>query len=251
MSVETERGIGLEREGIRAARVFWNLFTPRFTKRRSRGEKASSRGWSAGVPHGPAHRPLAERQVHRPEPSSEEHIAWGGPNRPIERGQFDALQRDLVASLAGATLFVQDCFAGADPRYRLPVRVITEFAWHSLFARNLFIRAAIRPASDQRRSSPSSTSPSFKADPRAPRHALGSRHRAQLREAPRAHRRHQLRRRDQEVGLQRDELPAAARAACCRCTARRTSARDGDVALFFGLSGTGKTTLSSDPDRAA
>ena len=57
----------------------------------------------------------------------------------MEPAQFDALHRDLLGSLAGKELFVLDCYAGADPTYRLPVRVINEFAWHNLFCRNLFI----------------------------------------------------------------------------------------------------------------
>src|SRR2546422_8100165 len=62
------------------------------------------------------------------EPSSEQHIAWGKLNRPMEPALFDVLQHDLVASLRGAELYVQDCFAGADPQYRLPIRVVTEQA---------------------------------------------------------------------------------------------------------------------------
>src|ERR1043166_3822207 len=54
--------------------------------------------------------------------------------------QFDLLQTDLFSSLRGKELFVQDCFAGADPTYRLPIRVINELAWHNLFARNMFLQ---------------------------------------------------------------------------------------------------------------
>ena len=64
---------------------------------------------------------------------------WGKVNKPIDEAQFDALHRDMMAYLQDKELFVLDAWAGADPAYRLPVRVVTEFAWHNLFARNLFI----------------------------------------------------------------------------------------------------------------
>ena len=73
------------------------------------------------------------------EPSSEAEIVWGKINRPMEPATFDVLHRDVLKSLAGKELFVLDCYACADPAYRLPVRVINEFAWHNLFCRNLFI----------------------------------------------------------------------------------------------------------------
>src|SRR5262249_61286004 len=73
------------------------------------------------------------------EPSAEQEIAWGKVNRPMQPAQFDALHRDLLGSLTGKELFVQDVHAGADSKHRLPIRIITEMAWHSLFARNLFI----------------------------------------------------------------------------------------------------------------
>src|SRR4029453_799977 len=68
------------------------------------------------------------------EPSSQDRIAWGGVNPPLDPVQFQALASDFFASLGGKELYVQDCFAGADPQFRQPVRVITEYAWHSLFA---------------------------------------------------------------------------------------------------------------------
>src|SRR5688572_22090574 len=73
------------------------------------------------------------------EPGTEGTIAWGAVNRPMSPEHFDALERDILASLQGSDLFVLDCYAGADPDYRLPIRVINQYAWHYLFARNLFI----------------------------------------------------------------------------------------------------------------
>ena len=124
-----------------------------------------------------------------------------------------------------------DCCAGADPEYRLPIRVINEYAWHNLFARNLFI---IDPRSLLPHA-PEFTvidSPSFKADPAAPRDKRRSRHRGQFREEAGADRRNQLCRRDEEVDFQRAQLPAAAagRAVDALLGQRRSIGRRG--ALF-------------------
>ena len=160
---------------------------------------------------------------------------------------FDALDRDMLASLEGEELFVQDCLRRRDPQYRLPIRVVNEHAWHSLFARNLFI---VDPPS---RPPPRAGVHGYRfaelqGRPRGTARALTSLIAAQLREAPGADRRHALRGRDEEVDLLalnyllplRGVLPM-------HCSANVGQA--GDVALFFGLSGTGKTTLSSDPER--
>lgn len=74
------------------------------------------------------------------EPSSEKNIWWGQVNRPFDPGDFDRIHHRMLAYLQGKEIYVQDCCAGADPEYRLPIRIITERAWHSLFARNMFIR---------------------------------------------------------------------------------------------------------------
>ncbi len=74
------------------------------------------------------------------EPAGNSHILWGKANRPFEEKRFHALYNRLKAYLQGKDIFVQDCYAGADPKYRVPIRVITENAWHSLYARNLFIQ---------------------------------------------------------------------------------------------------------------
>ncbi|MEX2541286.1 MAG: phosphoenolpyruvate carboxykinase (ATP) [Trueperaceae bacterium] len=174
-----------------------------------------------------------------------EKIDWGQVNQPIEPDGFARLKADMEAMARGKQLFVQDLFVGSDPRYRRSVRVITEYAWHSLFARNLFLR------SGERHESPDWTVldlPSLKADP--VRHGSLS---------------------DTVVALDMDgglvlianteyageikksifsamnyELPGLG-VMPMHCSANHGT--DGDVALFFGLSGTGKTTLSSDPAR--
>jgi len=180
------------------------------------------------------------------EPSSETNIAWSAVNRPMALEHFDALERDFLASLQGAELFVQDCHAGADPEFRLPVRIITEYAWHSLFARNLFLASPNAGAE-----APQFTvidSPSFRADPA--RHGTKSNVVIALNFAKRL----------VIIGgtSYAGEIKKAIFTALnyvlplqgvlsMHCSANIGS--EGDVALFFGLSGTGKTTLSSDPER--
>src|SRR5213596_528822 len=74
------------------------------------------------------------------EPSSQDKIWWGAVNQPMDADRFDAMRDRMFEHIKGKSLYVQDLFVGADPEYRLSVRVITETAWASLFARNLFIR---------------------------------------------------------------------------------------------------------------
>ncbi|UCC45496.1 MAG: phosphoenolpyruvate carboxykinase (ATP), partial [Candidatus Zixiibacteriota bacterium] len=73
------------------------------------------------------------------ESESEDHVWWGEYNRPFNLDKFNAVYQRLQGFLQGRDLFVQDLYAGADENYRLPVRVITEYAWHSLFARDMLI----------------------------------------------------------------------------------------------------------------
>src|SRR5208282_4746115 len=76
------------------------------------------------------------------EPDSKENIWWGKINRPIGENHFEALHEHILAHFEGKDAFVQDCIAGADPAYSLRVRVVTESAWHNLFAYNVFIQPA-------------------------------------------------------------------------------------------------------------
>src|SRR5436190_23088688 len=140
MSTDVERARGLEREGIRTDRVKWNLSAAALYEEAVRNQEGLIAAEGPLVCRTGQHtgRSPNDKFVVR-EASSETQIAWGHVNRPMAPAHFDALHRDLLTSLAGKELYVQDCYAGADPAYRLPIRVITEYAWHSLFARNLFI----------------------------------------------------------------------------------------------------------------
>ena len=173
-------------------------------------------------------------------------VAWGAVNAPFEPEKFDALYARVMEHLRGHELFVQDLFCGADPAYRLPIRVVNEYAWHNLFVRQLFMRPT---AEELRNHHPEFTvisAPEFKADPK--RDGVNSEVFILLNFTRRtgADRRHQVRRRDEEVDLQRAELPAAAAQRLSHALLGERG-HDGGRALFFGLSGTGKTTLSADP----
>src|SRR5260370_20284218 len=92
-------------------------------------------------------------------------VRWGAVNQPFEPEKFDALYERVMEHLRGRELFVQDLFCGADPAYRLPVRIVNEYAWHNLFVRQLFLRPT---AEELKRHHPEFTviaAPEFKADP--------------------------------------------------------------------------------------
>src|SRR3954454_6993498 len=140
MSTEVDRARGLEREGIQTDRVRWNLSTAVLYEevvRRREGMIAAEGPLVCRTGQHTGRSPNDKFVVR--EPSSEAEIAWGKVNRPLDPAQFDALHKDLVASLRRKDLFVLVCFPGVHPMYRLPVRVINEFAWHNLCGRNLFI----------------------------------------------------------------------------------------------------------------
>ncbi|MGQ9848652.1 MAG: phosphoenolpyruvate carboxykinase (ATP) [Aggregatilineaceae bacterium] len=185
------------------------------------------------------------------EPSSEKHIWWGEYNRPLSADKFDEIYSRMLGYLQGRDVFVQDCYVGAHPDYRLPIRIITELAWHSLFARNMFILPQSRE--EYRLHVPEFTViavPSFKAfEP-----IDGTRTSTVI-----------AINFDQRLALIADSgyggeikksiftvmnylLPLEG-IMTMHCSANQGHNGTNDVALFFGLSGTGKTTLSADPSR--
>jgi len=181
------------------------------------------------------------------EPSSEASIDWGDTNRPMDPSTFDALWGRVSAYLSEREVYSVDCYVGADQQYRLPVRIVTEFAWHSLFARDLFIvpenaptaftpeftvmDAALFAADPARDRTNSST---FVLVNFARRMILigGTRYAGEIKKAVFTVMNYLL--------PLRNTLPM-------HCSANR--GEDGGVAIFFGLSGTGKTTLSADSRR--
>ena len=246
MTPAVDHGRPLHTEGIIGARVHWNLSEAVLYEQAIRRQEGLLAAEGPLVCRTGQHTGRApnDKFIVR-EPSSEQHIAWGGPNRPMSPEQFDRLHQDMLASLRGTELFVQDCYAGADPRYRLPVRVITEYAWHSLFARNMLI------LDDVSGHVPGLTvidSPSFKADPA--RHGTNSDVVVVLNFAKRlvliggTSYAGEIKK---SVFSTLNYLLPLRGVLSMHCSTNVGS--DGDAALFFGLSGTGKTTLSSDPER--
>ena len=232
-------------------RVYWNLPTPALCEEavfRSEGHLAEG---GAFLVHTGKHtaRAAADKFIVQEE-STAEKIWWGQYNRPFSAEKFNQLLTRMQAFLQGEELFVQDCYAGADPEYHLPIRVITDTAWQSMFARNMFI--TLHNQDQLKKHVPEFTliaSPSFKTNPTidgtrtetaivinfAQRLALvcDSSYGGEIKKT---------------VFTVLNFLLPLQGVLAMHCSAN--VGKDGDVALFFGLSGTGKTTLSADPRRA-
>lgn len=182
------------------------------------------------------------------EPSSQDQIWWGKVNQPISEGKFENLLARARSYCKQRDLFVQDVMAGADPRFRLPVRVVSENAWHALFVRNMFLPSAEPPRPDEAPVFTVVDLPGLQAHPEEDgtrsgtfiivhfgRKLIligGTKYAGEIKKSIFTVLNYLL--------PQRGVLPM-------HCSAN--TSRQGDVAVFFGLSGTGKTTLSADPER--
>jgi phosphoenolpyruvate carboxykinase (ATP) len=175
-------------------------------------------------------------------------VDWGKVNAPFTPERFEALLQRVLEHMGSRDLFVQDLYSGADPAYRLPIRVIAEYAWHALFVRQLFIRPEPGELASHTPEFTVIAAPEFEAVPerdgtRSKAFILadftrkivligGTKYAGEMKKSV--------------FGVmnflvpQRDVLPM-------HCSAN--VGEDGVTALFFGLSGTGKTTLSADPAR--
>jgi phosphoenolpyruvate carboxykinase (ATP) len=184
------------------------------------------------------------------EPSTADRIWWGEYNRPYAPDKFNELYERLLGFLQRRDVFVQDCFAGADPAYRLPIRIVTEHAWHSLFARNMFLPP--QSAEEYHRHVPDFTVmcvPSFQGartiDMTATKTFIIINFQQRLCIIGNTAYAGEIKK--SIFSILNFLLPAQG-ILSMHCSANAGESDD-DVAVFFGLSGTGKTTLSADPHR--
>src|SRR5215472_9888697 len=175
-------------------------------------------------------------------------IWWGENNHPMSRETFEIVRRSLADYLQGRDVYVLDAAAGADPHYRLPIQVITELAWHNLFARQLFLRARESDLTSERPGFTILCVPQFRTNPRT----HGTRSDAaiiidfQERLVLIAGTHYAGEMKKSIFTVLNFILPAEG-VLPMHCSAN--VGPEGDVALFFGLSGTGKTSLSADVSR--
>ena len=232
--------------------AYWNLTTEAlYEEAVFRGEGVTSVG-GPFIAHTGKHtaRSANDKFVVR-HADSENNIWWGTYNRPFTPEKFDALFDRLLGYLQGRDVFVQDAYAGADEQYRLPVRFVTEHAWHSMFIRNMFLLP--QSLEEYKRFVPEFTIiavPGFKAAPSIDntnsetfivlnferRLAIvgNTEYAGELKKS---------------VFTLLNYLLPLEGVLSMHCSANVNPQDENDVALFFGLSGTGKTTLSADPTR--
>ncbi|WP_265765952.1 phosphoenolpyruvate carboxykinase (ATP) [Fodinibius salsisoli] len=182
------------------------------------------------------------------QPSIRQDIDWGTINKPIEEEAFDALFEKVTHYLQDKKIYVKDCFAGADEKYRLNVRLVSEAAYHALFAHNMFVRPSKDQLQDHEPDFTIVAAPNFKANPEVDQTNSeafvlinfdkgiiligGTLYSGEVKKG---------------IFSVMNYLLPKQNVMAMHCSANMSSS--GDTAIFFGLSGTGKTTLSSDPDR--
>ncbi|GLK57015.1 phosphoenolpyruvate carboxykinase (ATP) [Methylopila capsulata] len=231
------------------AGVNWNLTEAALVERAIRRGEASLAATGALVAETGSHTGRSPKDKFIVRDAATENEVWWDNAGALTPEQFDLLKADFIAHVAGRELFAQDLHGGADPSNRLKVRVFTEYAWHSLFIRTLLIEPE---RADLARFRPDLTIvdvPSFQADPE--RHGVrsktviaidfargvvligGTAYAGEMKKSVFTALNYLL--------PKRNVMPM-------HCSANVGKA--GDVAVFFGLSGTGKTTLSADPERA-
>ena len=249
---ETTVASSLAGQGLSpSGQVHWNLVAPALLQhaiKRGEGELADMGPFVAvTAPH--TGRSPNDKFVVK-ESGSEADVDWGKVNQPISPEHFQTLRADVQTYLDGREeLFVQDLFCGADPKYRLAVRYVSPNAWHMAFVRNMFIRPQFSELAGFVPNFTVLHAPEFQADPA--RHGTrtgtfivlnlaerviligGTRYAGELKKAM--------------FTVMNYYMPKQG-VLSMHCSAN--IGPRGDTALFFGLSGTGKTTLSADPARS-
>jgi phosphoenolpyruvate carboxykinase (ATP) len=238
-------GHGLDPEG----RVYWNPTTSLlYTHALVREEGRLAEGGPLVVDTGRHTGRSAKDKFFVREPESEDRIAWGDVNQPISEERFEGLREKLLDHLNERDLYVVNAFAGADPAHRLLVRVITDSPWHALFAKTLFINPSEEELRDFEPDALVLHAPAVEADPeedetrsetfivlhpsRAEVLIGGTEYAGEIKKSI--------------FTVMNDRLPLEG-VFPMHCSANVDD--QGRVAIFFGLSGTGKTTLSADPER--
>ncbi|MDO5529405.1 MAG: phosphoenolpyruvate carboxykinase [Paracoccus sp. (in: a-proteobacteria)] len=241
----------LEDQGIEGlGRVHYNLLEPSLIDRAiARGEGRLGKGGTFLVSTG-AHTGRSPKDKFVVRTKSVEDQIWWENNAPMEPDSFDALYEDMLAHMKGGEYFVQDLYAGADPEQRLDVRVVSELAWHNLFIRHLLRRPEADELAGFEADFTIINCPGFKADPE--KHGCrsgtvialnfdrkliligGTEYAGENKKAVFTLLNYLL--------PERGVMPM-------HCSANHAPGDTDDVAIFFGLSGTGKTTLSADPAR--
>ena len=243
----------LSQQGIGNLRLaYWNLTTEALVEEATfRGEGAITAG-GAYVANTGKHtaRSANDKFVVR-HTDSENNIWWGVYNRPFAQDKFEVMYDRMLGFLQGRDIFVQDVYAGADEAYRLPVRIVTELAWHSHFVRNMFILP--QSLEEYKRFVPEFTiiaMPSFKGAP-----AVDSTNSEtficlsfEMKLAIIGNTAYAGEIKKSVFTILNYLLPLEG-VLSMHCSANVNPQDNDDVALFFGLSGTGKTTLSADPKR--
>lgn len=240
---------GADKFGLqRLKAVHWNLEAARlYEESLKRGESQIARGGALCADTG-SHTGRSPKDKFVVRDALTENTVWWDNNGAISSEQFDVLLADFLKHAEGRELFAQDLYGGADPAHRVKARVFTEFAWHSLFIRNLLIRPEAAEIASYVPELTIVDLPSFRADPK--RHGCrsetviaidftrkivligGTAYAGEMKKSVFTYLNYTL--------PTKGVVPM-------HCSAN--VGRNDDPAVFFGLSGTGKTTLSADPDR--
>jgi phosphoenolpyruvate carboxykinase (ATP) len=245
----SEFGAQLEAHGLKDLKsVYWNLSAPTLTEMAlARSEGRLAKGGGLVVLTG-KHTGRSATDKYVVKDAATADTVWWDNNKALSPEHFAALHADMMEYAKGKDLFVQDLWGGADPKYRLPVRVVTEYAWHSLFIQHLLIRPDADAVKNFEPAFTVIDLAGFQADPK--RHGCttstiialdfsrrmvliaGTSYAGEMKKS---------------VFTILNYLLPGKGVMPMHCSANE--GEKGDVAIFFGLSGTGKTTLSADSSR--